>query len=399
LRANADKILAAMDKRKSKQRKVIVSVITGFLILGAFLGTELYKATTRGIETLSKKTAPMVEQAKQKTQQVFQKTPESATNTTDAVTATNTNAEQSVAGPVKTPMVVKGNRPVLGRWHGWQNNMCTIPDAGAFQRLFVGEFNDMIRRIRDNGIPFAQQFDPAKTSRSVSRAHRRIHPESVNGEQSAPFFIGRGTRDYDEMMSDILNFHMNIGDALNGLPVAEERLPDAQVAAMEAIGPSMGWSVAQQLAHQKQDPQAEQAYQTIVQGAQTLLAQQKADTNDVESVFWATMASTRDYRQTHPENNYLLLTADRAIRQIAGIEVANTQEYAQLSKQDRQEAANYIAKADAETRQAYASHARPPRQNAPREKKSWPWYYIPIAVGLTIWLGSAYWKERGKVVR
>jgi len=399
LRANADSILAAMAKRRSKHRKVVASVIMGFLILGTFLTAELYKATTHGFEALGKKTAPMVEQAKKKTQKVFQKGSNAETNTV-AATTTETNTVQDADAPVKTPMVVKGNRPVLGRWHGWKNEMCTIPDAGAFQRLFVGEFNDMIRRIRDNGIPFAQQFDPAKTSRMVSRAHKLIHPESVNGEKAAPFYINRGTQDYNEMMSDILNYHMNIGDVLNGLPVAQERMPDAQVAVMEAVGPAMGWSVAQQKAQQKQDPQAEQAYQTILKGAQAFMTQQKADTNDVESVFWATVAATRDYRQTHPDNNYLLLLTDRAIRETAGIEIAKTTEYAQLSKQDRQEAAAYIAQADAETRQAYASQARPPQQKAPKEK-SYKWYFITIGAGILLgsWLTSAFWKERNKVVR
>lgn len=403
LAADADNLLSDMRKRRRKRWLTTASVLTSFLILSGLGIAEICRATANGISNLGKKTAPIVQQATQKTKEAFQKKeqPQPTVTNTDSDTIQQTNILAAAETPVKTPMVLKGNRPILGRWHAFRDEHCHYPDPNAFQRFLVGEFNDIMHRIQENGIPFAQQFDPARTSRMILREHNKIMPEVTKGQEAIPFYFHKGGADYDEFMSDTLNFHMNIGDVLNNLPVAPERLADAQFAAGEAIGPAMGWSIGQQIRMQSRDKAgSELAYQTITANADAMIKQQKADTNDVETVFWAVMAATRDYRKVHPENNYLLLVADKSMRHIAGIEMANTQQYAQLSPADRKEAAAYIEKADEETRRAYEQMAgipyRDPKQ--PREKRSWPlgWVIFGTAA-LTIYLTAPYFKKKGKI--
>jgi len=398
LRDQAKTVIAEINARKRKERAKITTfaTITGMVILGTLAALyPVVNGTIRGVKAAK-------DAVVEKTDNWFNKAPE--TNTVNAAatsgTATNTADAAAAQAPEKHSFAIKGNRPILGRWTGWRDVQCTERDENAFQRYMIGEFNDMTARIRDKGLPFSDQFDPGATSRHILREHNKIIPSTTPGQIKVPFYIQ--PQDYDEFMSDVLNFHMNIRDVLDTVPVEKSRLADAQLATMEAIGPSMGWSIKQQISLQKKDgARADAAFQAIYQGTQKILAEHKIDTNDVESVFWATMATTKAYRQSNPNCNYLLLTADRVIRDTAGIELQKTEQFEQLSQADRKEAQAYIAQADAEARAAYGRtrRAQQPTPENESKKSKFPWGWMGISAAVAIYLSSAYLKERAKVVR
>ena len=396
LRDHAAPIIADINRRKRKEKATVATFATigGMVILGTLAALyPVVNGTIRGVKAAK-------DAVVEKTDNWFNSAP--VTNTVEtAASATNTvDSVNTVQASQKHSFAIKGNRPVIGQWTGWSDRDCTERDDNAFGKYMIGEFNDMSARIRDKGLPFGEQFDPAATSRHILREHNKIIPSTGPGQTPSPFYIQ--PQDYDGFMSDVLNFHMNIRDALASPPVEQERLADAQLAMMEAIGPSMGWAIKQQLHMQKKDSAgAESAFQTIYRDTQQILTQHKVDTNDVESVFWATMASTKAYRQNHPNCNYLLLTADRVIRDTAGIELQKTEQFEQLSQADRKEAMAYIAQADAEARAAYERTSNPYPRNPEEDgsKKGLPWGWIGISAAVSAYLLSSYLKERAKVVR
>ena len=98
------------------------------------------------------------------------------------------------------------------------------------------------------------------------------------------------------------------------------------------------------------------------------------------------MKATKSYREIHPECNFLLLSADSAIRKIAGIEKANLREFEETPNNMVQQASN-----DTE------SHRKHPQQK--KKETSYPWLWIIGTATLTAYLGSEYWKGKAEIVK
>ena len=180
---------------------------------------------------------------------------------------------------------------------------------------------------------------------------------------------------------------MNIKDVLDNLPGNPEKLAEKQLMTMEAIGPAIGWSIRQQKMLQQKNPQAAQEAQNyITLTAEHILAKEKADKNDIAAVFGAVMQATKSYRQVHPECNFLLLSADSAIRKIAGIEHTDTKQISSAVQQPEQE-------------QCGSSDCQ--GKDVPKKEKQskYPWLWIIGTAALTSYLGSEYWKGKAEIVK
>ena len=412
LRSDAPDYVADIKKRQKKQwwKGVgIGSAVAAAALAGIAAVYPLFnKAANRTVENTKKSVAAAEawwnEKKPAAEAQKTAVTDDKGTNLVEravgtAAAASNVVEKVTAPTPVKQGLKIRGNRPILKQWHGFQDLGCHIHDDGAATKLLTGEFNDILARIANTGLAFQEQFDLSDSARQVLRGHNTVVPATLEGENAVPFYLRRGTRDYDNMMTDLLNFRMNVADAMTTIPVAPEHLADAQVALGKAVGPSMGLSIKQQLHMQKKDGnKAQQALEMIMSEARHTLAEHKADTNDVEAVFWATTAAAQKYHDANPSANYLLLTVDEGIRRVAGIQLQDTAEFEQLSsRRDMAEAKARILQADREVQEAVKRTTRPlPDRNAPPvpRKKPYSWATIGIATAAIIWLASGV--KRGK---
>ena len=176
---------------------------------------------------------------------------------------------------------------------------------------------------------------------------------------------------------------------LDELPGNKDNLAEKQLLAMDAIGPSMGWSIKQQQIAQRANVQQQidsQAF--ITETAKEILNQQQADQKDMDAVFGAVMHATKLYRQEHPDCNFLLLSADHALRKITEVEKTQTKQVEMPAPKNENHPTANIASKTKET-------PKPPK----KEESSYPWLWIIGTAVLTSYLGSEYWKGKAEIVK
>ena len=194
-----------------------------------------------------------------------------------------------------------------------------------------------------------------------------------------------------EAIKDLKNYVRNLRDVLS--PLTQKQ----QLSAMRAFGPAMGFSVSAQMNWQENNPElADDAYKTITALARQNLSQTQADTNDVKMVMESVLTATETYRQTHPENQALFLTADKSIRKIANIKQKDLQQYNNIDRENRQAQHD-----EREALKREPSSLAPPSRQAPKNS-DYPWWKIGLWVvgGATLgtYLFSEHIKKKNKII-
>ena len=181
---------------------------------------------------------------------------------------------------------------------------------------------------------------------------------------------------------------------MDNLSDSPDDLAKKQLLALEAIGPSMGWSIRQQRFIQRKNSQmSQEAHNFIVKKAEDEIKRKNADRNDLNVIFECVMHATKSYRYIRPECNFLLLSADGAIREIAGMEKPKTKQLEQTSLQKGQNKSTA-----SESQKVDVSQNK--RETPKKEKEStYPWLWIIGTAALTSYLGSEYWKGKAERVK
>lgn len=304
---------------------------------------------------------------------------QAATNDISAAAAGTTNnvSTNAVALTVpqepekKAPAWLIGNRPVAGNWIATEQarNM-TTRDRTVFSRLMVGEFNSLYRDMDEKNLRCQQIISEGYYERHLSPMHNRIRPDVEPGEESRSWYVD----DMPELIKDVKNYYRNIRDVLAPLDYGE------QLAAMQAFGPAMGFSVTSQENWQsKHRAESEQAYQTISKSAREILTTTGKSTNDVSEVMGAVLQATATYREQHPENQALLLTADKSIRTIANIKLKDMQRQQNIAAENAQAKQDERAAIARENPVEYARMRQAEQREMPRET-GYPWWKIGLYV-------------------
>lgn len=303
---------------------------------------------------------------------------QAATNGVPAATsATNNVSTNAVALTIpqepekKAPAWLIGNRPVAGNWIATEqaHNM-TTRDRTVFSRLMVGEFNSLYRDMDEKNLRCQQLISEGYYERHLSPMHNRIRPDVEPGEESRSWYVD----DMPELIKDVKNYYRNMRDVLAPLDYGE------QLAAMQAFGPAMGFSVTSQENWQsKHRAETEQAYQTISQSAREILTTTGKSTNDVSEVMGAVLQATAAYREQHPENQALLLTADKSIRTIANIKLKDMQRQQNIAAENAQAKQDERAAIARENPVEYARMRQAEQREMPNET-NYPWWKIGLYV-------------------
>ncbi|MBQ7412738.1 MAG: hypothetical protein IJV07_00475 [Alphaproteobacteria bacterium] len=450
LQANRDKILKGVTSRRRRQMTLLGGTIGSLVVAGALAVTSLYNNVAQRFSSTEKRmdrvtqTAPAqkpAQEVEQKAEQTAEKPAEKNTmaeklsqasqpiSTTNRVETAEKPAETVAQAKQETTntatnvpavkLTEKGNRPILLEWKGFSDIRCSKPDPAAGKKLFTGEYWDIFNQIKKNGRPYGEILDADAISRSVTPQNNALYPTPAPGEAETKFYIRRlpstwkdGVPDRDRVIQDLLSYHMNVRDVLDSLPFPKEDLPKAQMLALHAFGPSIGWSVAQQAEWQMgHGTAAKDAQETIFQNAQKIIKDRNYPADQLKTVFAATMEATAQYRETHPENQALLLSAEGAIRQSLNLTMEDVRKYQNQSDKDLADVRPYVEKTSVkdysrktETSRtassgSYTGSQRPsPRREKPAEK-GYPWGWIAITAAATCWLMNKYYERKNRIVK
>ncbi len=377
-------IVSRVRSRKVKKMIAISATLSGVLALLAWTGYKTVDAVNR----MGQKTVPMMEKTTAKIKETFSKKdiPEKEPSKQQKVSSEQASSKIKESKSVSQSTIVKGNALILGNWQAWEDNQYRHHASGMFQHLLTSEFNYLMNISRESQKPLYQQVNIYTTCQELIQGNV-VKTRALSGEEPVSFYVKTWGSDQRNLKSDLIHYHMNIKDVLDNLPGNPEKLAEKQLMTMEAIGPAMGWSIRQQKMLQQKNPQATQEAQNyITLTAEHTLAKENADKNDMDAVFTAVMKATKSYRQVHPECNFLLLSADSAIRKIAGIEHTDTKQISSAVQQPEQE-------------QCRSSDCQ--GKDVPKKEKQskYPWLWIIGTAALTSYLGSEYWKGKAEIVK
>lgn len=396
---NREDIIAKIKSRKIRKAAAITAVFSGLVLLTTWIGTKAFKSNHQP----EQKTAPIVQRETQKqTQEVKEQKQETKKKPQETVKqeVKNPETKKKVASETQNAEKQKktltqsetkrGHRPILGNWQTWTDKQCTQKISGMFQQLFMGEFEFLKETSQKTKKPLYQVLDIDTLGQDVVNENGFIQTKPNGANISSAFYVKTWGNDLQNLKNDLVSYHKNIKDVLNDLPGTKDNLAEKQLLAMDAIGPSMGWSIKQQQIAQRANVQQQidsQAF--ITETAKEILNQQQADQKDMDAVFGAVMHATKLYRQAHPDCNFLLLSADHALRKITGLEkTASKQVEMPAPKNENQQTANIVPKA-----------TETPKPAKEEKESSYPWLWIIGTAALTCYLGSEYWKGKAEIVK
>ena len=408
LKANADKIVTGVQKR-AKRNKIL---IMGSIILGTTAAALGLVKIANSISDASNSQpapapAPVVQQANQKQTAVkpadqTQKSGLSGTlstvsNTVATATAQATASTNDTPTQAKKPsMPEKGNRLLSLQWAGYKERGCYTIEENAQQWLFGGEFDHMFNEIRTKGLPFTDLYDRAYMSRTLSKLDNVVNVGGAPGHEPHKFYIKRdGGRTGRAVVQDMLNWYDNMNDVLESLPVAKENLIQAQLKTMDAIGPSLGWSVKQQLGWQITHPDfTKHARENIAELTAAGIKERKVDTNNVEAVFMEAINAASIYRQGNPQAQGLFLIAEEVTRKVAGIEMENTAKFDQVQKPKTFAVTGPATRSDQMT-----PAAQRPQERVVVKKEGYSLWWVAAGVALGMYLMSVRAKRKNQIVK
>ncbi len=390
-------IAGEQEKEKSKRSKRAGLIIgTSTLVAGLCLIASLGSCFSNSKSEKTEK-APTTQAQKAESVQMpeqFSNTPP-VSNTivpeNNQAKNTSTNNQTTVQQPVKNaPNWLIANRPISGSWTAKTRRIGRDSIVhNAFEIWLIGEFNDIYEKMSKRNLRCQQIVSEGYMGRQLNPIHNQIIPATQQGQEQVAWFID----DMPEAIKDLKNYVRNLRDVLS--PLTQKQQMDA----MRAFGPAMGFSVTAQMNWQENNPKlADDAYKTITALARQNLSQNKADTNDVKQVMNAVLSATETYRQTHPENQALFLTADKSIRKIADIKEKDLQKYNNIEQE------NKIAKQDeieAIKREPVSLSNNNP-QYPTKQNSDYPWWKIGLwVIGgavLGTYLFSEHIKKKNKVI-
>ena len=245
-------------------------------------------------------------------------------------------AAQQPAAPAEI-IGKKGNHLIGLRWSGFRDKDYLQEMEEAPDLLFKTYFDYMIGRIRKTGLPFGDLFKPEDTRKVITKANDYVWMKPKGSKETIRFYIRKGGQARDELVGDILSFHMNCRDVLDNLGVRRENLPRMSADMMEALDYPMGYSTKQQIAWQQMHPEeAKDATARITEMARDTIQKGQLDIHDPEAVLAATIKAAKAYRETHPGNRALLLSLDESVREITGLTREDKAQYYTLEEAEVQ---------------------------------------------------------------